>query len=212
VVWAPLGAGAGELDVRVHPDDAAAEADHEVLQERVLVDAGLVGCRVHRVVVPALHADDGETRTRAGDDLDVLRVLRRPAMPQHHGGRAVLLGLDHDVGIGAPVGALPGDGHEYGFCDLFIARNAHVHALIGALPRGGGHDVLGDEELAAGRGAGRERGGEELLAALDLIRDAVVLLGGCEQRAELSDGRVLPVDLAAARGAELVGIERTRPL
>ena len=59
--------GAGELDAGVHPHDAAAEADDDVAERGVALDARLMGCRVHRVVVPLLHGDDargGRRRAR----------------------------------------------------------------------------------------------------------------------------------------------------
>ena len=59
-------AGAGELDARVHAHDAAAEADDDVPQGRVAIDARLMGCRMHGVVVPLLHGDDGRGARRRG--------------------------------------------------------------------------------------------------------------------------------------------------
>ena len=74
-----LGTGAGELDTRVDAHHAATEADDEVAQGGVAVDAGLMGCRMHGVVAHCWTETSGEVRAVADDDLDVLRELRGPS-------------------------------------------------------------------------------------------------------------------------------------
>ena len=55
-----LGAGAGEFYVWVDPNDPSPEADHEVLQRCVAVDARLVCSGMHGVIFPLLNADHRE--------------------------------------------------------------------------------------------------------------------------------------------------------
>ena len=153
-------AGAGELDARVHAHDAAAEADDDVAEGRVALDAGLVGCRVHGVVVPLLHRDDLEVGAVADDDLDVLRELRRarrgaagpwrasstPAsstMCAFARGRAVRRSIVTTIGSSSSASA--------GIAHVAAPRRTRVHAIAAERSSGSKTSPRGDSPTRASR-------------------------------------------------------------
>ena len=178
-----LRAGAGELDARVHAHDAAAEADDDVAEGRVALDAGLVGCRMHGVVVPLLHRDDLEVGAVADDDLDVLRELRGPDRGAGRSSRASSAS-PRSRGARARRPPLPSDRDDGRLGELGVRRDAQQVRLGARAPGDRRGQVLRAEDLAARGGTRRRR--RPVLAARrrsDVDGDRVVRRAASSSRA-----------------------------
>ena len=132
-------AAAGEPHVGADPNHVAAEADHGVVQGRVLVQRGLMLDDMHRVGGPVVHRDHSQRRTLADDELDVLRVTARTAVVQHHGHFGERVGAHLQMPIRDLADARAGHVHQHRTVRLHAPGHREHGRLGEGLPRRARH-------------------------------------------------------------------------
>src|SRR6266498_1635613 len=207
-----LAARARVADRRGEPDHAAAQRHRGVRDPRVLADLDVVVRQVYGIVRPALQRDDSQRRPVPHDELDIVRVRRRPGVLQHHHSPGIRLDVDQEVAGCRPGRILATNLDPHGSCARYPLGNREHGRLTECVKRPRTNPVGGHAGGAEPRVAVLGKLNGDPGAGIDGDAD----LAGIKRRVRMQPAQPAqrgkpPLFLAAGRHAEVRRVVGPQP-